>query len=112
MFLLLLFVAVSLAYSSSQSDALVGSWVWTESGLYANLTQPGRQSTLKRSYSGVFCLCEAEATPEGIFAEGAGVNGQGDKIATFLGVFSQSASSDWIGQMAGFGGPAGKGNCH
>jgi len=76
--------------------AFVGSQLWFESGLYAD-------SGLLE-HGGHLCLCNCDATPEGVFCSGAGVSGS-EKVASFLGVFAVNDNHNpdkWEGDLIAY----------
>jgi hypothetical protein len=84
------------AYSPEMASKFVGAQHWTESGLYAT-------KGLSEHYDGYFCLCSCNATPEGIFCAGAGVQPTGDVVGEFLGVFSESRGGGYEGDLVAYG---------
>lgn len=57
---------------------------------------------LVEHYDGYFCLCECDATDEGIFCSGAGIqNDNVTKVASFLGVFEETETG-WRGDLSAF----------
>ena len=93
---LLPFLKPLLAYSPSTAAKFVGAQHWTESGLYAN-------KGLSEHYDGYFCLCGCDATPEGVFCSGAGVQPNGAVVGKFLGVFSETSTGSYEGDLVAFG---------
>ena len=85
------------SYTPAQANAFVGAQHWYESGYYA-------PSGLSSHYDGYFCLCSCQATAEGIFCKGGGVTPSGEKVADFLGVFSETyGGGRWEGDLVAFG---------
>ena len=84
-------------YTKAQARAFVGAQHWWESGFYAD-------KGLSEHYDGYFCLCACSATPEGVFCKGNGVQPSGQKVADFLGVFSESFGGEsWEGNLVAYG---------
>ena len=85
------------SYTPAQANANIGSQHWYESGYYAD-------KGLSEHYDGYFCLCTCTPTPEGIFCKGNGVQPSGEKVADFLGVFSESfGGENWEGDLIAYG---------
>ena len=83
-------------YSPSQAMLQVGAQSWNESGWYAD-------QGYKSDYSGYFCLCECNASDEGIFCLGGGVHTDKSVVANFLGVFAQDGiDNTWSGDLVAY----------
>ena len=95
-FAFLLSFDVVAGYTPSQALKAVGAQSWTESGWYADA---GFQS----GYSGYFCLCECNASDEGIFCFGGGVHEDQSVVADFLGVFAEDGiDNTWTGDLVAY----------
>ena len=78
------------------ASRFVGAQHWNESGWYAD-------GGFKKHYDGYFCLCECNASEEGIFCKGAGVHTDGrTKVADFLGVFNAVRDGGYEGNLVAF----------
>ena len=84
------------AYSVSQATLQVGAQSWNESGWYAD-------GGYKSGYNGYFCLCQCNASDEGIFCYGGGVHTDKSVVANFLGVFAQDGEAGtWTGDLVAY----------
>eukprot|EP01083_Nonionella_stella_P031577 86483_1 len=96
----LLFFIISIryidSYTPSQAMLQVGAQSWNESGWYAD-------TGFKSGYNGYFCLCECNASNEGIFCSGGGVHKDKSVVANFLGVFAQDGiHNTWSGDLVAY----------
>eukprot|EP01059_Diplonema_ambulator_P017245 TRINITY_DN29223_c0_g1_i1.p1 TRINITY_DN29223_c0_g1~~TRINITY_DN29223_c0_g1_i1.p1 ORF type:complete len:171 (+),score=40.59 TRINITY_DN29223_c0_g1_i1:28-513(+) len=97
---MLLVGAVSLGvYTQQEADAFIGAQHWNESGWYVD-------GGLKVGYSGFYCLCECNATAEGVFCKGGGLKPDHSKVADFLAVYSQTADLMWTGSVIAYNTPS------
>lgn len=96
LYLFVLFLSVVHGYDESTARKFVGAQHWNESGWYAD-------GGFKKHYDGYFCLCECNASDEGIFCKGSGVHPDGrTKVADFLGVFNQDREIGFVGDLVAF----------
>ena len=94
--LTLIATCTAAGYSTEDAAKFVGAQHWWESGLYLD-------GGLKEHYDGYYCMCSCNATAEGIFCKGGGFSKSETLVGNFMAVYSQSASSKWIGTILSYG---------